>query len=79
MPDYLLRDVIAVTMVLVPVLVFLKDLRDRVAWVREAENGKEMLRRSLRQTVVMLLYLIALCLYLGLTWWILSLPLSEMR
>jgi hypothetical protein len=43
MPDHLLRDVMAVTMFLVPVLVFLKDLRDRVAWVREAENGKEML------------------------------------
>jgi hypothetical protein len=66
-------------MVLVPVPVFLKDLRDRVAWVRETENGNEMLRRSLRETIVMLLYLIALCLYLSLAWWILSQPLSEMK
>ncbi len=79
MPDHLLRDVILVSMVVVPLLGFLHELRDRVAWIREAENGKDAVRRLLRATMVMLLYLITLCLYLALTWWILSQPLSEMK
>ncbi len=66
-------------MTVVPVVVFLQDLRDRVIWVREAENIKDMLRRLLRETLVMLLYLIVLCLYLWLTWWILTMPLSEIK
>jgi hypothetical protein len=66
-------------MTVVPVVVFLQDLRDRVIWVREAQNIKDMLRRLLRETLVMLLYLIALCLYLWLSWWILTMPLSEMK
>ncbi len=66
-------------MTVVPVVVFLQDVRDRVIWVREAQNIKDMLRRLLRETLVMLLYLIALCLYLWLTWWILTMPLSEMK
>jgi hypothetical protein len=74
-----LGDVILVVMLVVPVVVFLQDLRDRVIWVREAENIKDMVRRLLRETLVMLLYLIALCLYLWLIWWILTMPLSEMR
>jgi hypothetical protein len=79
MPDHLLRDVIAVTMVVVPLLGLLREPRDRVVWIREAENGKDAVRRLLRATIVMLLYLIAFCLYLSLTWWILSQPLEEMR
>ena len=75
----LFRDVILVVMTVVPVAVFLQDLRDRVIWVREAENNKDMVRRLLRETLVMLLYLIALCLYLWLAWWILTMPLSEMK
>jgi hypothetical protein len=75
----LFRDVILVVMTVVPVVVFLWDLRERVIWVREAQNIKDMLRRLLRETLVMLLYLIALCLYLWLTWWILTMPLSEMK
>jgi hypothetical protein len=75
----LFRDVILVVMTVVPVVVFLQDLRDRVIWVREAQNIKDTLRRLLRETLVMLLYLIALCLYLWLTWWILTMPLSEMK
>jgi hypothetical protein len=74
-----LGDVILVVMLVVPMVVFLQDLRDRVIWVREAENIKDMVRRLLRETLVMLLYLIALCLYLWLIWWILTMPLSEMR
>ncbi len=66
-------------MTVVPVVVFLQDLRDRVIWVREAQNTQDMLRRLLRETLVMLLYLIALCLYLWLTWWILTMPLSEIK
>ena len=66
-------------MTVVPVVVFLHDLRDRFMWVREAQNIKDMVRRLLRETLVMLLYLIALCLYLWLTWWILTMPLSEMK
>ena len=66
-------------MIVVPVVVFLHDLRDRFMWVREAQNIKDMVRRLLRETLVMLLYLIALCLYLWLTWWILTMPLSEMK
>jgi hypothetical protein len=79
MPDHLVRDVILVSMLVVPLLGFLRELRDRVAWIREAENGKDAVRRLLRTTIVMLLYLITLCLYLSLTWWILSQPLEEMR
>ncbi len=79
MPDHLLLDIVTASMVVVPLLVFLRDLRDRAMWVREADNAKEMVRRLVRETIVMLLYLIALCLYLALTWWILSQPLSEMR
>jgi hypothetical protein len=74
----LFRDVILVVMTVVPV-VFLQDLRDRVMWVREAQNIKVMVRRFLQETLVMLLYLIALCLYLWLSWWILTMPLSEMK
>ena len=66
-------------MTVVPVVVFLQDLRDRFMWVREAQNIKDMVRRLLRETLVMLLYLIALCLYLWLSWWILTMPLSEMK
>jgi hypothetical protein len=75
----LFRDVVLVVMTVVPVVVFLQDLRDRVIWVREAQNTQDMLRRLLRETLVMLLYLIALCLYLWLTWWILTMPLSEIK
>ena len=75
----LFRDVILVVMTVVPVGVFLQDLRDRVMWVREAQNIKDMVRRLLRDTLVMLLYLIALCLYLWLSWWILTMPLSEIK
>ncbi len=66
-------------MTVVPVVVFLRDLLDRVMWVREAQNIEDMVRRLLRETLVMLLYLIALYLYLWLTWWILTMPLSEMK
>ena len=79
MPDHLLRDLIAETMVVVPLLGFLQELRDRVVWIREPENGKDAVRWLLRATIMMLLYLIALCLYLSLTWWILSHPIEEMR
>jgi uncharacterized membrane protein len=75
----LVRDVILVLIVVAVVLSFLQELRDRALWVREAENGKETLRRLLRSTIVLLLYLIFLCLFLSLTWWILSQPLSEMK
>ncbi len=66
-------------MTVVPVVVFLRDLLDRVMWVREAQNIEDMVRRLLRETLVMLLYLIVLCLYLWLTWWILTMPLSEIK
>jgi hypothetical protein len=75
----LVRDVILVLIVVAVVLSFLQELRDRAMWVREAENGKETLRRLLRSTIVLVLYLIFLCLFLSLTWWILSQPLSEMK
>jgi quinol-cytochrome oxidoreductase complex cytochrome b subunit len=75
----LVRDVILVLIIVAVVLSFLQELRDRALWVREAENGKETLRRLLRSTIVLLLYLIFLCLFLSLTWWILSQPLSEMK
>ncbi len=75
----LFRDVILVVMTVVPVVVFLRDLLDRVMWVREAQNIEDMVRRLLRETLVMLLYLIVLCLYLWLTWWILTMPLSEIK
>jgi hypothetical protein len=79
MSEALFRDILLVVMSVVPVVVFLQDLRDRVKWVQEAENIKDMVRRLLRETFVMLLYLIVLCLYLWLTWWILTMPLSEMK
>jgi hypothetical protein len=79
MSEALFRDIMLVVMSVVPVVVFLQDLRDRVKWVQEAENIKDMVRRLLRETFVMLLYLIVLCLYLWLTWWILTMPLSEMK
>jgi hypothetical protein len=79
MLDSLWLNIVAASMVVVPLFVFLQDLRDRAMWVREADNAKEMVRRLVRETIVMLLYLIALCLYLALTWWILSQPLSDMK
>jgi glucose uptake protein GlcU len=75
----LVRDVILVLIVVAVVLSFLQELRDRAMWVREAENAKETLRRLLRSTIVLLLYLIFLCLFLSLTWWILSQPISQMK
>ena len=75
----LVRDVVLVLIVVAVVLSFLQELRDRAMWVREAENAKETLRRLLRSTIVLLLYLVFLCLFLSLTWWILSQPISEMK
>ncbi len=75
----LVRDVVLVLIVVAVVLSFLQQLRDRAMWVREAENAKETLRRLLRSTIVLLLYLVFLCLFLSLTWWILSQPISEMK
>ena len=75
----LMRDVILVLIVVAVVLSFLQELRYRAIWVREAQNAKETLRRLLRSTIVLLLYLIFLCLFLSLTWWILSQPISEMK
>ena len=75
----LVRDVILVLIVVAVVLSLLQELRDRAIWVREAENAKETLRRLLRSTIVLLLYLIFLCLFLSLTWWILTQPISEMK
>ena len=60
MPASLLLNIVAASMVVVPLFVFLLDLRDRAMWVREADNAKEMFRRLVRETIVMLLYLIAL-------------------
>jgi formate hydrogenlyase subunit 3/multisubunit Na+/H+ antiporter MnhD subunit len=75
----LVRDVTLVLITVAVVLSFLQELRDRAIWVREAENAKETLRRLLRSTIVLLLYLIFLCLFLSLTWWILTQPISEMK
>ena len=75
----LVRDVTLVLITVAVVLSFLQELRDRALWVREAENAKETLRRLLRSTIVLLLYLIFLCLFLSLTWWILTQPISEMK
>lgn len=57
---------------MLPVLGFLESLRDRIIWVREAENIKDMIQRLLRATLAMLLYLVVLCLFLWLVWWIVS-------
>jgi formate hydrogenlyase subunit 3/multisubunit Na+/H+ antiporter MnhD subunit len=75
----LMRDIILVLIVLAVVISFLQELRYRAIWVREAQNVKETLRRLLRSTIVLLLYLIFLCLFLSLTWWILAQPISEMK
>jgi hypothetical protein len=39
------------------------SLRDRVVWIREAENAKDAVRRVLRATLVTLSHLVALYLY----------------
>jgi hypothetical protein len=56
----------------VPVLMFLRSLRERVLWIQEAEGVKDMVRRVLRATLVTLLHLVALYFYYRLLWCIFS-------
>jgi hypothetical protein len=50
--------IVLVFLVVWPLLGLLRDLRYRVLWVREAQGGKEKLRRFLRSTVAILLHLV---------------------
>ena len=65
-------DISIAIFVVVPLFWTLRALRDRVVWIREAENAKDAVLRVLRVTLVTLLHLVALYLYYRLLWWIVT-------
>jgi hypothetical protein len=63
-------DISMAIFVVVPLFWSVRALRDRVVWIREAEDAKGTVRRALRATLVTLVHLAALYLYYRLLWWI---------
>jgi hypothetical protein len=59
MSEHLWRDINLALLIVVPTLGFLQDLRYRIAYVREAENGRDTLRRFVRSTLLLLLHLVS--------------------
>ena len=72
MSEDLLQDINVALLIVLPALGFLQDLRYRFEYVREAENGKDTLRRFLRSALLLLLHLGVLCLFYLLIWWMFS-------
>jgi hypothetical protein len=67
-------DISIALWVVVPIFLSLRVLRDRIVWIREAEDAKDTVLRVVRATLVTLLHLGALYLYYRLLWWIFSQP-----